>query len=238
MLASEIMTRDVKTIGPDATIDEAIATLLSAHVSGMPVVDATGRLVGVVSEGDFLHRAEIGAARRKPRWIEFLLGPGDVAESYVLSHGRKVSEVMTRDVVTVEESTPLTEIGEIMQKRRVKRLPVVSGEHLVGIITRADLLRALSAAFAARPAPTPAECTDKAILGRLLAELQTQGFASPRTLDVTVDKGVVTLRGEIFDERQRQALAVAAENIGGVTKVVDQLVWIEPFSGMTIGKVE
>jgi CBS domain-containing protein len=145
---------------------------------------------------------------------------------------------MTRDVVTVEESTPLTEIGEIMQKRRVKRLPVVSGEHLVGIITRADLLRALSAAFAARPAPTPAECTDKAILGRLLAELQTQGFASPRTLDVTVDKGVVTLRGEIFDERQRQALIVAAENIGGVTGVVDQLVWIEPFSGMTIGKVE
>jgi CBS domain-containing protein len=238
MLASEIMTRDVKTIGPDATINEAIATLLSAHVSGMPVVDAAGRLVGVVSEGDFLHRAEIGAARRKPRWIEFLLGPGDVAEAYVLSHGRKVGEVMTRDVVSVEESTPLTEIGEIMQKRRVKRLPVVSGEHLVGIITRADLLRALSAAFAARPAPTPDECTDKVILGRLLAELQTQGFASPRTLDVTVDKGVVTLRGEIFDERQRQALIVAAENIGGVTGVVDQLVWIEPFSGMTIGKVE
>ncbi|WP_294534485.1 CBS domain-containing protein [uncultured Rhodoblastus sp.] len=236
MLASEIMTREVKTIGPDATIDEAIAILLAARVSGMPVVDATGRLVGVVSEGDFLHRAEIGAAKRKPRWIEFLLGPGEIAESYVLSHGRKVREVMTRDVVSVEASTPLTELGEIMEKRRIKRLPVVSGEHLVGIITRSDLLRALSAAFAARPAPTSAECTDAAILGRLLAELNTQGFASPRTLDVTVDQGVVTLRGEIFDERQRQALIVAAENIGGVSKVVDELVWIEPFSGMTIGK--
>ncbi len=238
MLASEIMTREVKTIGPDASIDEAIGTLLSARVSGMPVVDAEGRLVGVVSEGDFLHRAEIGAAKRKPRWIEFLLGPGDIAESYVLSHGRKVCEVMTRDVATVEESAPLTEIVEIMEKRRVKRLPVVSGEHLVGIITRADLLRALSAAFAAKPAPTPAECTDKAILDRLMAELKAQGFASPRTLDVAVDHGVVTLKGEIFDERQRQALVVAAENIGGVTKVVDQLVWIEPFSGMTIGKIE
>lgn len=238
MRASDIMTREVKTVDPDATIDEAIAALLSAHVSGMPVVDAAGRLVGVVSEGDFLHRAELGAAKRKPRWLEFLLGPGDVAESYVLSHGRKVREVMTHDVVSIGESTPLTEIGDIMEKRRIKRLPVVSGEHLVGIITRADLLRALSAAFAARPAPTPDECTDKAILARLLAELKTQGFASPRTLDVAVEKGAVTLRGEIFDERQRQALVVAAENIGGVTSVIDKLVWIEPFSGVTIGKVE
>ena len=238
MLASEIMTREVRTVDPDATIEEAIATLLSAHVSGMPVVDATGRLVGVVSEGDFLHRAELGAAKRKPRWLEFLLGPGDAAESYVLSHGRKVREVMTRDVVSIDESTPLTEIGDIMEKRRIKRLPVVSGEHLVGIITRADLLRALSAAFAAQPAPTADECTDQAILGRLLAELKAQGFASPRTLDVAVDRGVVILRGEIFDERQRQALIVAAENIAGVNSVVDRLVWIEPFSGMTIGRAE
>jgi CBS-domain-containing membrane protein len=237
MIASEIMTSPVKTIGPDATIEEAIGLLLSAHVSGLPVADADGRLVGLVSEGDFLHRAELGTAKRKPRWIEFLLGPGEVAESYVMSHGRKVHDVMTRDVATVSESASINEVVEVMERRKVKRLPVVSGDHLVGIITRADLLRALSKAVASESA-APAEPSDQAILDKLLAELSVQGFASPKTLDVTVDQGVVTLTGEIFDERQRPALVVAAENIPGVTKVVDKLMWIEPFSGMTIGRTD
>ena len=237
MIASDIMTSPVKTIGPDATIEEAIALLLESHVSGLPVADADGRLVGLVSEGDFLHRAELGTAKRKPRWIEFLLGPGEIAESYVMSHGRKVHDVMTRDVATVSESASINEVVEVMERRKVKRLPVVSGDRLVGIITRADLLRALSKAVAPKVA-SPAECTDQAILDKLLAELRSQGFASPKTLDVTVDQGVVTLTGEIFDERQRPALVVAAENIPGVTRVVDKLVWIEPFSGMTIGKTE
>jgi CBS domain-containing protein len=238
MIASDIMTREVKTIGPDATIAEAIAILLGARVSGLPVVDGLGCLIGVVSEGDFLHRAELGVVKRKPRWIEFLLGPGEIAESYVLSHGRKVNEVMTHDVATVAESATLTEVIEVMDKRKVKRVPVVSGDRLVGIITRADLLRALSANIAAEPAPSVAERADPAILDKLMTELKEQGFASPRTLDVVVDHGVVTLRGEIFDERQRKALIVAAENIAGVSKVVDQLVWIEPFSGMMVGKID
>jgi CBS domain-containing protein len=238
MIASDIMTREVKTIGPDATIAEAIAILLGARISGLPVVDSLGQLVGVVSEGDFLHRAELGVTKRKPRWIEFLLGPGDTAESYVLSHGRKVNEVMTQDVATVLESAALTEVIEVMDRRKVKRVPVVSGDRLVGIITRADLLRALSVNIAAEPAPSAAERADSAILDKLMAELKEQGFASPRTLDVVVDHGVVALRGEIFDERQRKALIVAAENIAGVSKVVDQLVWIEPFSGMRVGKID
>jgi CBS-domain-containing membrane protein len=237
MLASEIMSSPVKTIGPDATIQEAIALLLEARVTGLPVTDADGRLIGLVSEGDFLHRAELGTAKRKPRWIEFLLGPGEIAESYVLSHGRKVHEVMSHDVATVGESASINEVVETMERRKVKRVPVVSGDRLVGIITRSDLLRALSKACALKPA-SPAECTDQAILDKLLAEMSDQGFASPKTLDVTVDQGVVTLTGEIFDERQRTALVVAAENIPGVTSVIDKLVWIEPFSGMTIGRTE
>lgn len=237
MFASEFMTSPVKTIGPDATIEEAIALLLSLHVSGLPVTDAEGRLVGLVSEGDFLHRAELGTAKRKPRWIEFLLGPGEVAESYVMSHGRKVHDFMTRDVATVGESASVNEVVEVMERRKVKRLPVVSGDRVIGIITRSDLLRVLSKVVAPKPA-SAADCTDEAILDRLLAELREQGFASPKTLDVTVEQGVVTLIGEIFDERQRPALVVAAENIAGVNRVVDKLVWIEPFSGMTIGKTQ
>lgn len=237
MLASDIMTSPVKTVAPDATIEEAIALLLSLHVSGLPVADADGSLVGVISEGDFLHRAELGTSKRRPRWIEFLLGPGETAESYVMSHGRRVQEIMTREVASVSASASINEVVELMERRKVKRLPVVAGEHVVGIITRSDLLRALSKSLASKPV-SPAETTDQAILDKLMAELEHQGFASPKALDVTVDQGVVTLNGEIFDERQRPALIVAAENIPGVTKVVDKLVWIEPFSGMAINKAE
>lgn len=234
MLASDIMTAPVKTIGPDATIAEAIALLLSMRVSGLPVTDDAGRLVGIVSEGDFLHRTELGTARRRPRWIEFLLGPGEIAESYVFSHGRKVHDVMTRDVASVGETAALTEIVEVMEKHKVKRLPVVSGDRLIGIITRSDLLRALSAAVSEEDAEQPAG-SDQAILDALTAELNRQGFVSPKCLDIVVDKGVVTLNGEIFDDRQRQALIVASENVPGVARVIDRLVWIEPFSGVTAG---
>ncbi|MCW2316427.1 CBS domain-containing protein [Rhodoblastus acidophilus] len=232
MKASDIMTRDVKTVTPDATIEEAVNLLLSIRASGLPVVDDNGRLVGIVSETDFLHRVEIGTAKRRPRLIEFLLGPGEVAEAYVMSHSRKVGDVMTRDVVTVAANASLNEIVAVMEKRKVKRVPVVTGDELVGLVTRSDVLRAFTAARPTAPAPLD----DQAILDRLMAELNAQGFASPRALDVTVDRGVVTLTGEIFDERQRPALTVAAENIPGVTKVIDHLVWIEPFSGMTLDK--
>ena len=232
MIASDIMTKDVKTVGPDATIDEAVSLLLSIRASGLPVVDARGVLVGIVSESDFLHRAEIDTAKRRPRWIEFLLGPGEIAQSYVMSHSRKVADIMTRDVATVSEDASLNEIVEVMEKRKVKRLPVLTGDRLVGIISRADLLRA----WTASRGPSAEKLGDQEILDRLIAELKAQGFASPRTLDVTVDQGVVTLTGEIFDERQRPALICAAENIPGVTGEVDHLVWIEPFSGMTLDK--
>ena len=232
MKASDIMTRNVRTVSQDATIDEAVNLLLSIRASGLPVVDAKGRVVGIVSESDFLHRVEIGTVKRRPRWIEFLLGPGEVAEAYVMSHSRKVGDIMTRDVVSVGANASLNEIVAVMEKRKIKRVPVVTGEELVGIVTRADVLRA----FTASRQTAPAALDDQAILDHLIAELKSQGFASPRTLDVTVDHGVVTLTGEIFDERQRPALTVAAENIPGVTKVIDHLVWIEPFSGMTLDK--
>ncbi len=233
MRASEIMVSPVKTIGPDATIEQAVELMLSSHVSGLPVVDADGRLIGLISEADFLHRAELGTTKRKPRWIEFLLGPGESAESYVMSHGRKVGELMTRDVITVNASASLNEIVDLMERRKIKRVPVMSGGQLVGVISRSDLVRALAKTLVANKA-APGEISDQAILEQLMAELKTQGFASPKSLEVTVDHGVVTLKGEIFDERQRPALKVAAENIPGVTKVVDQLTWIEPFSGMSI----
>lgn len=178
MLASEIMVSPVKSIGPEATIAEAVELMLSSHISGLPVVDADGRLVGLISEADFLHRAELGTTKRKPRWIEFLLGPGETAESYVMSHARKVGELMTRDLITVDASASLNEVVDLMERRRIKRVPVMSGGQLVGIISRSDLVRALATTLAPKKAAAAGEVSDEAILDKLMAELKTRD--SPR----------------------------------------------------------
>src|SRR4051812_49609576 len=144
MRAHQIMTRSVITIAPDATILEAANIMLRQHVSGLPVVDGAGKLVGIVSEGDFIHRSEIGTPRRRGRWLKFLLGPGSTAIDYARERGRKVSEVMTEDPHTITEDASLEEIVTSMETNGVKRLPVMRGNALVGIVSRANLLQAVA----------------------------------------------------------------------------------------------
>jgi CBS domain-containing protein len=231
MHASEVMTTGVITVAPDTPVIQAVQLMLQHKISGLPVVDAQGSLVGIVSEGDLLRRVETGTQRRRPRWLEFLIGPGRLADEYVQASGRRVSEVMTGDVRTASEDTPLESIVELMERHRIKRVPVVREKALVGIVTRANLLRAL--AGLAREAP-PTQADDAAIRDQVVAELSRQPWAPMAQLNVLVRNGVVELWGSILDERQRQALKVAAENVSGVKRVVDQLVWIEPTSGMAI----
>jgi CBS domain-containing protein len=234
MKTKDVMTTKVVTVEPTATILQAIRLMLQHRISGLPVVDAGGNLVGVVTEGDFLRRAETGTEKRRARWVEFLFGPGRMAEQYVRSHGRKVSEVMTPDPQTVSEETPLDQVVAAMEKHRVKRLPVVRGRRLVGIVSRANLLHALAAI-----APTaPVATSDSAIRDRLMAELESQKWAPTISLNVVVRDGVVELWGTITDEREREALVVAAENIPGVKSVRDHLAWVEPHSGMVIYSAE
>jgi CBS domain-containing protein len=230
MKAKDVMTAGVVTVAEDASINEAIRLMLQRKISGLPVVDAAGTLVGMVTEGDFLRRSELGTARHTPRWIEFLSGSGKLAENYVHAAGRKVRDVMTDKVYSVDEETPLSEVVEIMERRRVKRLPVLRGAKLVGIVTRANLLHALAGLQQAN-APASSDIT---IRTRLMAELEKQSWAPLVAIDIVVTDGVVKLTGAIFDERQRHALRVAAENIPGVKHVEDRLVWIEPMSGMVI----
>ncbi len=230
MNAAQIMTTGVISVTPDSPITQAVRLMLQHHISGLPVVDQ-GKLVGIVSEGDLLRRVETGTQRRRPRWLEFLIGPGRLASEYVHASGRKVHEVMTPDVRTVTEDAPLEAVVELMERHRIKRVPVVRGDALVGIVTRANLLHAL--AGLAREAP-PAQTDDAGIRERVLAELKQQAWAPVGQLNVVVRNGVVELWGAITDERQRQAIQVAAENVPGVKRVVDQLVWIEPTSGMVI----
>lgn len=231
MKAEEVMTREVISIDPDATVLQAARLMLQHHISGLPVIDKDGNLVGVLSEGDFLRRRETKTERRRSRWLEFLMGPGRVAAEYSHSHGSKVSEVMTPDVQTVDEVTPLEDIVELMERRRIKRVPVVCGGQVIGIITRSNLMHAMvSLARVAQPA----DKGDAAIREHLLAEIQKEQWAPAATTNVVVHDGVVELWGVIVDERQREALNVAAENVPGVKAVKDHLVWIEPTTGMTI----
>ena len=231
MKAKDVMTRKAISVAPEATVLQAARLMLQHHISGLPVLDKKGDLVGILSEGDFLRRRETKTERRRARWLEFLLGPGRVAADYVHSHGSKVSEVMTPEVKTIGEETALEDIVQTMEKNHIKRMPVLRGAKLVGIVTRSDLMHAMVSL--ARVAPS-APASDAAIRDRLLAEIQKQEWAPIATASVVVHDGVVELWGMIVDERQRDALKVAAENVPGVKTVKDHLVWIEPTSGITI----
>jgi CBS domain-containing protein len=231
MKAADVMTRQVMTIEADAPIAKAVRLMLQNRISGLPVVDPSGRLVGIVTEGDFLRRAETGTEVRRPRWLEFLLGPGRGASEYVRTHARKVAEVMTPNVASVAEDTPVDEIVRLMEHRRIKRVPVVHDRKVVGIVSRANLLRVLAGLIVELP---PATVDDTALRERILAELDTQSWAPRAGIEVMVRHGVVELWGAILDERERQALRVAAENVPGVKAVHDHLCWVEPMSGWFI----
>ena len=144
MKARDIMTPDVVSVDPDASVAEAAQLMLQRRISGLPVVDQAGELVGVITEGDFLRRAEMGTQRRRSRWIEILIGPGQLASEYVQTSGRKVHQVMTTNVQTATEDTTLEDIVRLMERRRIKRVPILRGKKLVGIISRANLLQALA----------------------------------------------------------------------------------------------
>ena len=231
MNASDVMTRNILSVRPDATIAEAIRLMLDNRISGVPVIDAAGRLVGILTEGDLLRRGETATERHRPRWLEFLMGPGRLAEEYVRTHGRKIGEVMTRDPVSVAPDTSLKEIVELMGRHRIKRVPVLDGDAPIGILSRADLLRGLAGALAAEPtAPT----SDEEIRERILAELARAAWVPGDGIAITVENGGVDLNGVILDEKERAALRVAAENVPGVRAVEDHLVWVEPVSGTII----
>src|SRR6516225_2559711 len=212
MKAKDVMTSPAVSVEPDASIWQAVRIMLQRHISGLPVIDKDGRLVGMVSEGDFLRRAETGSQRRRPNWLEFLMGPGRLADEYTRSHGRKIKDIMTADPLTVTEDTPLDEVVRTMEKRRIKRLPVVRGNEVVGIVTRANLVHAL-AGVARELMPTTA--SDEAIRTRLLTELAKEAWAPVALIDVIVRNGVVELWGTITEERQRPALKPSTISLVG-----------------------
>jgi CBS domain-containing protein len=223
MRAHQIMTKPVITVTPDATVLEAANIMIRQHISGLPVVDAAGKLVGIVSEGDFIRRVEIGTERKRSLLLKFILGAGKSADDFVHEHGSKVSEIMSTGPVTVTEDTPLAAIVDLMEKKHVRRVPVLRNGRIVGIVTRANFLQAV--ASLARHVPDPT-ADDDHIRDRIIRAMERAEW-SPIGLNIIVHDGIVHLSGVITDERARQVAIVAAENVEGVREVHDHLCWVE-----------
>lgn len=230
MRAKDIMSTGLASVRSDATIETAIETMLARRVSGLPVVDEQNRLVGLVTEGDFLRRGEISTDRQRPRWLRFLLGPGVMSSEYARANGRKVSEVMSEGVITTSEDADLSTLVDLMTSNGIKRIPIVRDGVPIGIVSRADLLAALSKSMPPR-GPQPAR-DDADIRADILAEFDRTRCVPVAAIDVLVRDGIVELRGSISDERQRAAARVAVENTPGVKAIRDHMLWIEPLSGL------
>jgi CBS domain-containing protein len=232
MKVSDIMTYPVITVTPETTVGEAAELMLEHRVSGLPVVNAAGAVVGIVTEGDLLRRAETGTERRRARWLEFLIAPGRLASEYAHANGRKVGEVMTDTVLTVGPDDAVAELIDLLERRRIKRVPVVDQGKLVGIVSRANLVRALLRNL---PRDTDAgAASDQEIRDHILAEIAKQPWGPRASVDVRVENGIVELTGAVTDDRERPALRVLAENTPGVKQVRDRLTWIEPLSGFVV----
>ncbi len=231
MIASDVMTRNVISVQPTATIAQAVELMLERGISGLLVVDAAGTLAGIVTEGDLLRRDELGTERRRSWWLRLIASPGRQAADFTRTHGRRVSDVMTRDVISVDVNAPLEQIVELMEEHRVKRVPVLEGDRVVGVVSRADLLRALSAVAREHGAVAS---DDSTIRDHILDRLAREPWAPRTTLNVTVVNGIVDLWGTISNDQERRAICVIAENTPGVKKVIDHLVFVEAYTGTVI----
>jgi CBS domain-containing protein len=234
MRAHQIMTKDVITVTPQATVEDAAKIMLRNHISGLPVQDDNGNVVGIVSQSDFLRRSEIGTGRKRPAWLQFFIGPNRAAADFVRERGRKVEDVMTEEPVTVTEDTTLEELVALMEKKDIKRLPVVSGGVLKGIVTRSNLLQAVASMAHDIPDPT---ADDDHIRDRILRTVNATDWR-PIGFDVSVRNGVVHLHGVITTDKARQATIVAAENAAGVKKVHDHLCFVDTYSGFYVESPE
>ncbi len=221
MRAADVMTSEVITVDEDATV-LAVAKLMAEHgISAVPVVDGDNRVIGMVSEGDLLHRAETGTERRRSWWLEMMVSTNQLAGDYIKSHSGKVTDVMTRNVLSVVEETPVADIAVLLETNRIKRVPVLRDGKLVGIVSRANLVRAL--AMTITQSASGAEAGDRTIRDKLLAELKAQKWAEVSPANVTVKDGVVHLWSSYLSEREKRAIIVAAENTPGVRRVEDHM---------------
>jgi CBS domain-containing protein len=217
MHALDIMTPSVVTATPDMTIYDAARLFVDNHIGGMPVVDADGQVVGIISHSDLLHRVENDTCHQKrPWWLEFLLSsPREQAARYVKEHGHVVGDVMCDQVISISEDMPLDQIADLMERRHLKRAPVLKDGKLVGIVSRSNLIRALASVA---PAVDSASHDDASLRDAIVLEMHGQGWGLAKQA-VLVKDGVAHLWGVIESEEEKRAIRIAAEGVPGVKRV-------------------
>jgi CBS domain-containing protein len=221
MKAADVMVTSIISVGPDACVQDVARTLLSNRISAVPVIDADGKLIGIVSEGDLMRRAEAGTGRSRPWWLSILTGREVLAAEFVKEHSRNVTDVMTRAVVTAAPETPLQEIATLMEKNAVKRIPIVKDGKVVGIVSRANLLQALASLRKDIEVGGP---NDPKIRETVVARLQNESWSRPSLINVIVQDGKVELWGIVDSQTEKKAVRVAAEVTPGVRAVNDNLI--------------
>jgi CBS-domain-containing membrane protein len=226
LTAADVMTPGVITVRPETSIHQIAKLLCDHHISGVPVVEDEERLLGIVSEGDLIGHAQLAGERRRSWWQTFLNGPTVLAQHYAKSHGRTASDVMTREVVTVLETTSVAETARVLEQHRIKRVPVLRDGRLAGIVTRSNLLQVLAAADVLKPM----NVADRVIRETLSDELTAQPWAHILAKNIVVENGVVHLFGIVQSDEERHALRLAAENQAGVKAVEDHLSTVPPAS--------
>jgi CBS domain-containing protein len=218
MQAKDVMTREVVTVAPETKVQEVARLLLERRISAVPVIDAEGGLAGIVSEGDLMRRAEGDTTRPESWWLALASAPRDAALDYIKTHGGHARDVMTREPVTVEEDTPVWKIARLLEKHRIKRVPVLRDGKMVGVVSRADLLRGLAAQ---REAPAPS-ADDRSLKAAVEQALRDVGVGT-QFVTVVVSDGVVDLWGAVDSDAEKQALGIAAENVPGVREVRNEI---------------
>ena len=226
MRIKEAMTTAVVTVAETALLSDAITLMVLHKVSGLPVLDGFGQLAGILSEGDLLRRVELGSGSEEGSWLAWLLSSRGLAEKYRRTNGRQVSEVMTTAPITIGENDTLNDAARLMQKHRVKRLPVMRADKLVGLLSRMDFVKVLGQFVG--PAYEEAAISDREIKIRILAEIAHQDWSKNCELEIAVGGGRVTLRGLVPSQDHWRSVRVAAENVPGVTSLDDQLKVMEP----------
>jgi CBS-domain-containing membrane protein len=220
MKASDVMVSAVITVGPDASVVEVADLLLRNRISAVPVVDANGAILGIVSEGDLINRAESGTERRKSWWLDALASRRTMAIEYIKSHSRQVRDVMTRDVITACPDTSVAQVAALLEKNGIKRVPIVKDDRIVGIVSRANLLQGLASLKDKAP---QVRADDSAIREQLMAKLQSERWTRPALISVTVQDGNVELWGIVESAAERKAVHILAEVTPGVHAVNDNL---------------
>jgi CBS-domain-containing membrane protein len=226
MKARDVMVSPVVTVTPSASVKDVAKLFLKHSFSAVPVVDDRGAIVGIVSETDLMSRAEIGTHRQRSWWLRLLMDEHALAADYIKSHGLRVAEVMTLNVITASPETSLRDVVTLLEKHSIKRVPIVENGQLVGILSRANLVQALASAGSNLNIPP----SDASIRDRLLKHLNSQPWAHTSLLNVTVNDGVIDLWGITTSDTERKALRVAAEAMPGARAVNDHLVAYRPAS--------